>query len=117
MLFGIELIWPQMLISNKINPTALTNNPQKLKGCLDGVFHYQFISISMGEAHNQLSDKVMKDAQSFTYPLFLLHGAKDTVQPLDDVKRFFQLVGSKEKSALVFKHGYHQLFQDERAEE
>ena len=44
-----------MLINNKINPTALTDNPKKIKYCIDGVFNYQYMSIGMLKAHEQLS--------------------------------------------------------------
>jgi len=103
----VSLVWPYMLISNMINPTALTNNPLKIKSCLDGVFNYQFISISMAKAHSKLSEKVLKDAAKFTYPILVLHGAMDTIQPIQDVKRFYKLVGSKEKKSFVFKNGLH----------
>ena len=44
-----------MLINNMINPTALTNNPKKVKNYLDGVFSWQCISVSMATAHHNLS--------------------------------------------------------------
>lgn len=103
----VALVWPYMLISNRINPTALTNNPRKIKSCLDGVFNYQFVSINMAKAHSRLSEKVLLDAGKFSYPILVLHGAKDTIQPIKDVKLFYKLLGSKEKKSYVFKNGMH----------
>ena len=54
-LYLLSKVWSYMLINNMINPTALTNNPKKIKYCLDGVFNYQFLSISMATAHHHLS--------------------------------------------------------------
>ena len=116
LLSTISLVWPDVLISNRINPTALTNNPLKIKSCLDGVFNYQFISINMANAHSKLSEKALADASKFIYPILVLHGAKDTVQPIQEVKRFYKLIGSTDKKSYVFKNGLHELFKDEKAE-
>ena len=105
-----------MLVNNGINPTALTNNEKKIKNCLDGVFNYQSLPISMLQAHKELSEKVLEDAEKFKYPLLLLYGSKDNVQPISDVKAFYRMVGSKEKTSYVFKTGYHHLHDDEKAE-
>lgn len=59
LLYFLSKIWSYLLINNMINPTALTNNPKKVKNCLDGVFNYQFISISMATAHQHLSEKTL----------------------------------------------------------
>jgi alpha-beta hydrolase superfamily lysophospholipase len=53
------------------------------------------MSINMANAHTQLSEKVLKDAEKFKYPLLLLYGAKDSVQRIDEVKKFYRYVGSK----------------------
>lgn len=45
-----------------------------------------------------------------------MHGGKDLVQPIDDVKRFYRYVGSEEKSSFLIKNGFHQLYNDEEAE-
>lgn len=101
-----------MIINNMINPTCLTNNPPYVKRCIDGVFNYQFISIKMVQEYAELSQKVLDDAHKFTYPLLMLYGAKNMIQPKEDVKRFYQLSQSKEKNSFIFKNGYHQLFKD-----
>ena len=116
LLFLLSKVWPYLQISNMINPTALTNNPRKIKNYLDGVFNYQFLSIGMADAHCQLSEKVLEDAPKFKYPLLFLYGSKDTVQTIDDVKRFYCYAGSQEKSSYVFKNGFHHLHDDERAD-
>lgn len=59
------------------------------------MFSYQFASINMAYSHSKLSDKVMRDAFKFTYPILVLHGAKDTIQPIQNVKRFYKLIRSK----------------------
>ena len=48
-----------MIINNMINPTSLTNNELKVKGCIDGVFNYQFVSIKMIQEYAELSNKVL----------------------------------------------------------
>lgn len=58
----------------------------------------------------------MKDASKFTYPILVLHGAKDTIQPIQEVKRFYKQIGSKQKKSFVFKNGMHELFKDEKAD-
>jgi esterase/lipase len=47
----------------------------------------------------------------------MLYGAKNMIQPKEEVKRFYQLSHSKEKNSFIFKNGYHQLFKDEGADE
>lgn len=47
----------------------------------------------------------------------MLYGAKNEIQPKDEVKRFYQLARSKEKNSFIFKNGFHQIFKDEGAEE
>jgi acylglycerol lipase len=46
-LWLLSFLFEDMIINNMINPTSLTNNLRKVKGCIDGVFSYQFISINM----------------------------------------------------------------------
>lgn len=46
-LWLLSFLFEDMIINNKINPTALTNNQRQVKRCIDGVFSYQFISIQM----------------------------------------------------------------------
>ena len=55
LLFLLSQLYPYMLINNRINPTALTNNPKKIKNCIDGVFNYQYLSVSMFAAHKRFS--------------------------------------------------------------
>jgi hypothetical protein len=38
---------------------------------------------------------VLEDAHKFEYPLLMLYGAKNVIQPKDQVKRFYQLVRSR----------------------
>ncbi len=40
-------IFDNILINNMINPTSLTNNPLKIKRCIDGVFNYQYATLKM----------------------------------------------------------------------
>jgi hypothetical protein len=47
----------------------------------------------------------------------MLYGGKNSIQPKDQVKRFYQLANSKEKNSFIFKNGFHQLFKDEGADE
>jgi len=37
----------------------------------------------------------MSEAHKFQYPLFVCYGAKNAIQPKADVKKFYQLAGSK----------------------
>ncbi len=46
----------------------------------------------------------------------MLYGGKNSIQPKDQVKRFYQLANSREKNSFIFKNGFHQLFKDEGAE-
>jgi hypothetical protein len=40
-------LFDDILINNKINPTALTNNPIKIKKNIAGVFNYQYVTLKM----------------------------------------------------------------------
>ena len=55
----------------------MTNNQRKVKGCIDGVFSYQFISLNMVQEYAQLSEKVLEEAHKFEYPFLMLYGAKN----------------------------------------
>jgi alpha-beta hydrolase superfamily lysophospholipase len=46
-LWLLSSLFEDMIINNMINPTSLTNNQMMVKGCIDGVFNYQFTSINM----------------------------------------------------------------------
>lgn len=61
----LSYIFPNMIINNMINPTSLTNNQRMVKGCIDGVFNYQFISTKMVQSYAELSEKVLNDAHNF----------------------------------------------------
>lgn len=117
LLWLLAEFWPDLMISNMINPTALTNNNHKVKECIDGVFNYQFVTFPMVQAFDEYSKKVMREAHKFQYPLFVCYGARNTIQPKEEVKRFYQLAGSKDKASFVFKNGFHQLFQDLEADD
>eukprot|EP00919_Chromeraceae_sp_WS-2016_P058837 GHVR01139830.1.p1 GENE.GHVR01139830.1~~GHVR01139830.1.p1 ORF type:complete len:100 (+),score=2.69 GHVR01139830.1:2136-2435(+) len=73
-------IYDNILINNMINPTALTNNPKKIKRCLSGVFNYQYVSLKMSNQYKQLSQKVIQDAYKFIYPLLVCYGGQDLMQ-------------------------------------
>lgn len=73
----LSFIFEDMIINNMINPTSLTNNQRKVKGCIDGVFNYQFISLNMVQEYARLSEKVLDEAHKFEYPLLMLYGAKN----------------------------------------
>lgn len=76
-LWLLSFLFEDMIINNMINPTSLTNNLRKVKGCIDGVFSYQFISIKMVQQYAELSEKVLLDAYKFEYPLLMLYGARN----------------------------------------
>jgi acylglycerol lipase len=116
-LWLLSFVFEDMIINNMINPTSLTNNHRRVKGCIDGVFSYQFISINMVQEYAELSEKVLLDAHKFEYPLLMLYGARNEIQPKEQVKRFYQLARSREKNSFIFKNGYHQIFKDEGAED
>jgi alpha-beta hydrolase superfamily lysophospholipase len=116
LLWGLSWIFPDLLINNMINPTSLTNNDRRLRQCIDGVFSFQFVTFNMVQDYAALSEKVMRDAFKFKYPLFVCYGGKNAIQSKGEVKRFYQLAGSLEKSSFVFKEGFHELFKDEHAE-
>jgi hypothetical protein len=80
-LWMLSFLFEDMIINNMINPTSLTNNMHKVKGCIDGVFSYQFISINMAQEYAELSEKVLEGAHKFEYPLLMLYGAKNEIQP------------------------------------
>ena len=117
LLRGLSWVFPEALISNAINPTALTNNDAHVKGCIDGVFNYQFMTVTMATKYAELSEKVIEDAPKFKYPLLVLYGARDMIQPKREVKLFYQSVGSKEKSSYILRNGFHQLYKDQEVEE
>ncbi len=44
-----SLFLDHFLISNLINPTALTNNPAKIRKNILGVFNYQYVTLKMSQ--------------------------------------------------------------------
>ena len=58
----ISWVFPEVLISNAVNPTALTNNEEHVKSCIDGVFNYQYMTAKMAIKYAELSEKVREDA-------------------------------------------------------
>ena len=44
-----SFFFDHFLISNLINPTALTNNPTKIRKNIVGVFNYQYVTLKMSQ--------------------------------------------------------------------
>lgn len=45
-------LFDDILINNMINPTALTNNPLKIKKNITGVFNFQYVTLKMLKQYN-----------------------------------------------------------------
>lgn len=50
------------------------------------------------------------------YPVLMCVGAKDMIQDIDQVKKYFNSLSSQEKQIIFFKEGYHQLHNDYEAD-
>lgn len=73
-------IFNNILINNMINPTALTNNPIKIKKIITGVFNYQYVTLKMFKEYNDLTEKVKRNAIKFNYPVLMCLGSSDFIQ-------------------------------------
>jgi esterase/lipase len=108
-------LFDDILINNKINPTALTNNPIKIKKNITGVFNYQYVTLKMFKEFNELTEKVKKDAQKFAYPLLMCLGSMDFIQPPEEAENFVENTSTKDREVAIFENGYHQLYNDVKA--
>lgn len=73
-------IFGNLLVHNKINPTALAKSPLAIKAKIENVFFESFITLKMAADYDDVAQKASKEAYKFGYPCLMCYGDHDYIQ-------------------------------------
>ena len=82
--------------------------------------HYSHIlscSLSSLREFHDLVKEHRKDIEKVTCPLLLLHGEKDSIVPLDRIKKIYDKLNNKDKELVIVKNGSHWFFSSKQNDE
>lgn len=105
------------IVNSRVNPTALTKKTKYLHTIFDDRMMLPFMSIKMAKYMFEAIDQVMKNCDSFNFPIKIFHGKLDTVTNCEDSRRFIYQKVKPFREYHLFDNGYHELQHDKEKDE
>lgn len=100
------------VISNSINPSALTKNNYYIKKHLDDKLGVTYLGSKLVsdiiKTQNWINWRLFK----FSYPVLFIHGSEDTESDLEDTRKVFNKIPSRDKEFKLVENSYHEPFID-----
>jgi alpha-beta hydrolase superfamily lysophospholipase len=103
---------PSITLFNEIKYEDLTRDPVFLKSYASDTLRHDKISpgIYLGMLENMAL--VKEQASRIQLPMLVQAAGEDKVVSLQAIREFFPILGSKEKSLIVYEGSYHEIFND-----
>lgn len=103
---------PAYLIPKPSGVTSLSRDPLKWQWYRSDPYRLRTISPNLYLSMNEQARLLQEKAYDLSIPLLLFYTAKDQVVSASAINRFFNQVGSEDKTAVVFTEAMHELFQE-----
>jgi alpha-beta hydrolase superfamily lysophospholipase len=108
----LSRIWPSFVLEIKLDTTALSRNPEVVRAYEEDPLVHGKSSARWGTEALDTLEWLKAHPAELTIPLLVLHGEADRLGSADGARRFFEQVGSADKTLRMYPGGYHEPHND-----
>ena len=111
---GLKWLAPRLSLASKLDPKALSRDPEVVRAYLEDPFVQRKITASL--ASEMLSAMKRTAAAAVRVPMLLLHGEDDCICPVAGSRRFFEQLTVTQRGLHTYPGLRHEIFNEpERA--
>ncbi|HDZ36186.1 MAG TPA: alpha/beta hydrolase [Thermococcus sp.] len=105
-------IAPGIVMSNGINPSLLSRNPETVKRYIEDPLVHDRISAKLGRSIFVNMKLAHREANRIKVPVLLLVGTGDVITPPEGARALFKELRVENKTLKEFKGACHEIFED-----
>lgn len=108
----LSKIYPSFSMATQLDATTLSRDPQVVSAYQNDPMVHSVGTARLGTELTRITDWIQANAAKLQVPLLIVHGAKDGLVNPEDSRRFFENVGSPDKTYKEIPDGYHEPHND-----
>jgi alpha-beta hydrolase superfamily lysophospholipase len=105
-------LWPRFALETGIPLSSSSRDPEALARLEADPLRHGRCTARLGTEFLITAEQIRHQAGRLSMPLLLLQSGADTVTPPEAARRFFQVVGSADKTWRLYPNSFHELFDD-----
>lgn len=103
---------PSLTLHNEIRYDELTRDPERLKGYDTDPLRHDKISPGLYLGMIENCEYVKLRADRLQLPILVQAAGKDKIVSLPAIRDFYEKIGSRDKSLIVYDESYHEIYND-----
>ncbi len=108
----LSRVYPSFSLATQLDQTALSRDPEVVRAYREDPLVHDRGTARLGTELLSTAVWIQANAANFLLPLLVIHGENDRLVDLTDSRRFFEHVGSTDKTLMVLPGGFHEPHND-----
>jgi alpha-beta hydrolase superfamily lysophospholipase len=108
----LSIIYPSFSMATQLDQTSLSRDPEVIRAYREDPLVHNIGTARLGTELLKTTEWIQAHAADFQIPLLLIHGAQDRLINPADSQRFFENVGSQDKTYMDLPDGFHEPHND-----
>jgi len=108
----LSVIYPGFSMATQLDQSALSRDPEVVRAYKEDPLVHSVGTARLGTELLKTAEWIQAHAAELQVPLLLIHGSQDRLVRPADSRRFFENLGSQDKTYMDLPDGYHEPHND-----